>query len=110
MDKPTDEQVRKFWRWCGFRDRSGDVDYPEGSCPIVYPDSKVDIEYPDIDLNNLFFYAVPKLDHPNILLYEDKNVKEWYCKLEISSSPWEVGSFGQDPILALFWALWQMKE
>ncbi len=47
MDKPTDEQVKEFWEWCG-QER-------------YYCGKEIDIQhFPRIDLNNLFKYAVPK--------------------------------------------------
>jgi len=52
-------------------------------------------------LDALFKWAVPKISHPVITIYFDHNVKEWYCKIIIAESPWEVGSFNIDPAVAL---------
>ncbi len=47
--KPTDEQIREFWEWCGVTPSYQDIrDY----IPT----------FPPLDLNSLFQYAVPKFD------------------------------------------------
>lgn len=101
--KPTEVQVKEFWEKFGFgKDSIGNITFPDSTENMpIYGGA----DYPSIDLNNLFKYAVPKLDHPNILLYYDGNVKEWFCKLTIAQHPWEIGEFGENPALALFWAI-----
>lgn len=60
---PTEEQIKRFWEWCGFkffRPYEGgaiDVIPPEGS--MYLSPSKMAI--PEPDLNTLFKWAVPRL-------------------------------------------------
>lgn len=93
--EPTSEQEREFWERYGFTyflTPSGWV--------WVYPDGLQNINLPPIDLNNLFKYPVP------VLIKEDW-VKAWKIL-----GDWieEVASYDSDPALALFWAVWQVKE
>ena len=63
MTEPTQKQIKEFWERCGFRwtvSKTGnywvrtDPSGTEGQMEVI-------IHYPSIDLNNLFKYAVPKL-------------------------------------------------
>lgn len=107
--KPTDKQIKKFWAWCGFR-LEADIDFfwwylPDGGhLPLG--------EQPALDLNNLFKYAVPKLDELGYAfeLYRWHEV-DWknagygarvYRYTPIVPQPTIMG----DPALALFWAIW----
>uniref|UniRef100_A0A6M3JNV7 Uncharacterized protein n=1 Tax=viral metagenome TaxID=1070528 RepID=A0A6M3JNV7_9ZZZZ len=71
-EKPTNEQIKEFWEWCGFKVALGKLYW--------YPDKEFSParRLPSVDLNNLFKYAVPKLNMPVI------------------------------PALALFWAIWEV--
>ena len=101
--EPTKARVKELWEWCGFEEWSR-WRYPNG-----YQQKKL----PNITLNNLFKYAVPKVVagddytiqistskyHTNVLIishYSDM-VKYKYF-----------GEGGQDPALALFWAIWEV--
>ena len=53
--EPIEEQIKKFWGWCGFR--SNAMKLSEGGWN--YPDGNWDIRLPNLDLNNLFKYAKP---------------------------------------------------
>jgi len=44
----TDEELQRFWEWCGIKGRWVD-------------DGRI-LRFPKITLNNLFRYAVPELD------------------------------------------------
>lgn len=97
MSKPTREQIREFWEWCGFRD----VHY--NSLGAIgqkwsgrYP--KEEWRYLDIDLNNLFKYAVP--------IAHNKLGDEALYDLMIMWIRNVI--FGKDPALALFWAIWEV--
>ncbi len=69
MNKPTDEQIKEFWEWCGFKH---DVPFPEYAKrkDISHPERFTKEQWyipgdycgkiPPIDLDNLFKYAVPK--------------------------------------------------
>jgi len=97
MDKPTKEQIKKFWEWCGFFK----VDYAD-TMPWRFPASKGYECYfgiPDIDLNNLFKYAVPKVlekvgKYETVVL-----VNNAVCNAVEASG--KIDEF-------LFWAIWEV--
>jgi len=113
MSEPTQEQIEEFWEWCGFRfvdDRLYDSTLQEWQ--VHYPDGEWHHDYKKnisnlIDLNNLFKYAVPKLNE-----YEISFVKNEVCIFfeYDPTSPKCYVSTNKDTALALFWALWQVKE
>ena len=97
VDKqPTQEQVKEFWEWCGFKLSVKVVVSGDGPERIyyeaIYPDGTKRLR-PLIDLNNLFKYAMAKLDQSRYY----KALSSIFLK-------------NDDPALALFWALWQVKE
>ncbi|KKK62670.1 hypothetical protein LCGC14_3002040 [marine sediment metagenome] len=113
---PTKEQIKELWEWCGFKlvDNS---DYLLAECPIDYP---LGFHLPLIDLNNLFKYAVPRLqpDHEVVLRWSSVEVRDGDRNYPVCPKGWEATVFGQkgslidtsgvhpsDPALALFWAL-----
>ena len=110
-NKPTEAQIKEFWEWCGLHY------YPDcecirvkGSCWGISEETYGENGHwhfvlPEIDLNNLFKYAVPKLDNLDSIQF----VPKWNCQLGLSSGQL-VDAFGEDPALALFWALWEVKE
>lgn len=90
MSEPTQEQIKEFWEWCGFRYKESDgplACYWETSNGRTWG-----YKLPRVDLNNLFKYAVPKLDQ-----------SRYYKAL---SSIFYYDAIKDDPALALFWALW----
>jgi len=95
MTKPTQEQVIEFWEWCG----------------VTYTtDLYEHHNYPPIDLNNLFKYALPKVEDPSISLYKPVlGGNYWVCFLGHKVSCGDLGSAcGYTPALALFWAIWEV--
>ena len=106
INAPTQEQIKKFWEWCGFTD----VNY--NSLGAIgqkwsgrFGGVKSGWQYLDIDLNNLFKYAVPKLQYQVIL----KNIRDgWHCMLFNSEKERpRIEATNKDPALALFWAIWE---
>ena len=114
MNKPTDEQIREFWEWCGFKysHSARSKNFYTGALGrnvrfYSYPDGDVG-EIPPIDLNNLFKYAVPNVKWiqlsvghaglyiAQVRLYSDnkESFKKALCE-------------DKDPALALFWAIWE---
>lgn len=81
MDKPTQKQIKKFWEGYGLYKKNGKVEW------------WAELPFPPIDLNNLFKYAMAKLDQSRYY----KALSSIFLK-------------NDDPALALFWALWQVKE
>jgi hypothetical protein len=103
--QPTQEQIQKFWEWCG-RFQSKDQ---KDTGWWIYPNGEIIHGLPVIDLNNLFKYAVPKLKFPYIdfdLSFTDGSalvsVQEYSDK---ASDLGRVEAKAKDPALALFWAI-----
>lgn len=114
--QPTDEQIKKFWEWCGFKwlkrsnllvEEDWDIKYP--GQPITHYHS------PDLTLNNLFKYAVPKIvdnvDNDSIEI-------SFLCPIEqcdfwvvhIKNRQITLGrARGDTEALALFWAIWEAR-
>jgi hypothetical protein len=58
MDIKQEDLVR-FWAWCGFgKDSIGNITAPKST---KYNPIYCGIDYPEINLDNLYRYAIPKL-------------------------------------------------
>ncbi len=101
MKEPTDEQVQEFWEACEWEENIwGQKNYPE------------------LTLDNLFKYAVPKLDIvDHIDISTDPIRGERYYRVVVKHAMWGDGQnlnyceyvgFGKDPALALFWAIYEV--
>ncbi len=103
--KPTDEQIKEFWEWCGFKMDNYESTYL--ATRYTYPGKSVYIHTkPKLDLTNLFTYAVPKL--PYVLLESCQAGYRASVSADMKFNP-EV--LDKDPALALFWAIYEvMKE
>ena len=81
--------MKEFWEACGLKDSIDEWGL-----------------YPDLTLDNLFRYAVPKVDRIGVINFRRHyNNREWYCYLNLHKSPWEVEEYGDDPAQALYQAL-----
>lgn len=89
--KPTDEQVKEFWERC---DVPTYVRLIDGKWVNILP----------IDLNNLFKYAVPRLEDWNMGKCENGDV---WVTVHNGRELFEVKD--KDPALALFWALREVR-
>ncbi len=114
MGKPTDEQIKEFWEWCGFKRESRWSDpadiVPKHEYDVwVYPEGGKVTQHltvnPSIDLNNLFKYAADlaiqciAIDHScSLELARYILFKHWLENIEK----------GLDPALALFWAIYEV--
>ena len=114
MKEPTREQIKEFWEWCGWKFKLGkQEEFGSSELSVWIPPNGYDgVIYlcpPDIDLNNLFKYAVPKL-----LRLRDVGFIKWDGFRD--KNKYTIFSNGKrfadtdDPALALFWALWQVRE
>jgi len=93
MKRPTSEQIKEFWKWCGFKKvKHGKWQGWE------WPDLGATSELPPIDLDNLFEHAVPKLD--SFSLGERRYILLKWIEDVVSNK--------SDPALALFWAIWEV--
>ncbi len=131
MDKPTDAQMKEFWEWYGWKVEMCHhkyCAYEDKNHSHIYPPDKVGKQgidygavngYPKIDLNNLFKYAVPKLDICTRIEFHMNPVKgerEWVAVIQVPQ--WRgqeldyksVSWCDQDPALALFWALDKVRK
>jgi len=115
MNKPTQEQIKEFWEWCGlYKDLATDGErHWFKDEEIVSPvDNNGD---PTIDLNNLFEWAVPKLEQQKFrMMITYNNIRRpnreymyrvSFCKFKTNS--WGK-AYDEDPALALFWAIWKV--
>ena len=126
MKEPTEEEVKRLWEWCGLKEMECHTElmiggndsgvawfYPEATNSYIF----LSFNVPPIDLNNLFKWAVPKVNSlgwgvglmpcgpiTNPLWYGDTfNIwKEVHYR--------ESNPKMDDPALALFWALDKVRE
>lgn len=101
MEQPTETQIKEFWEWCGLPyDGYGNTSRLKAK------------NLPVIDLNNLFKYAVPKLIDMKYEITVRCFDAKWEVNLFAGQQPYKDYDLQDvdDPALALFWALWQVKE
>jgi hypothetical protein len=116
MNKPTEEQLKEFWEWCGFREVLGSM----GVKVLIPPDkNRFDATGADLllTLDNLFKYAVPKLmeNDYSLRLTASKLVADHSDSYNVRITKflnWEKDIIiqGADPALALFWAIWEVTH
>ncbi len=111
MNNPTQKQIKEFWEWCGFTVLPANM-WIEPKWVLEHQIGNYYGEKPPhIDLNNLFKYAVPKVK--SLLRMTIRKIPTGY-QWQIDRKPSYGGEFvigeGDTETLALFWALWQVKE
>ena len=119
MKEPTEAQIKKFWEWCGFKYHSyGFFEYEDRDTTIEdpyweSPQGHRILSPPKLTLDNLFKYAVPKVNW----LYLGKGIMGQYgCEVRIYPNQGIDYTQGysdytyNDPALALFWAIWEVIE
>mgnify|MGYP001568633520 CR=1 FL=1 len=124
MKEPTQEQIKEFWAWCGFKLKSIGIKkepyyvlYRPNGEQFSYwiggfPDARLPIGelYPDVDLNNLLEYAVLNLYGAwaiRMIHYVDTDI--WHVELTYGTlRNGEIKKEDKDPALALFWAIWEV--
>ena len=119
---PSEVEIKEFWEWCGcslkhewdneiygyetngcFCTRCGAVeDYTPNKEPCLL----------SIDLNNLFKYAVPKLQNKGEVVSLVANEHSGFtCLISyFLADDYHTKTDNQDPALALFWAIWAGQE
>lgn len=115
--EPTDEQKREFWELCGLTKFKNPI---PGDESISAKPSILYIEPPGIDLNNLFQYAVPKLDlcaEIHFTMSPVKGEREITVSINVPSyGKYQSVSYkhyswcDKDPALALFWAIYPILK
>ena len=120
---PTKEQRVEFWEWCGLEITK---EYSLASKMPVYLTKDSNgfvISLPRIDLNNLFKYAVPRLDEDGYVftLYRFYTIKYDFKTPDEYGFGVKVFKYGVDernhagkphknPALALFWAIYEVVK
>ena len=103
--KPTEAQIKEFWEWCGFS-------IGEYSDEWVAPDNYTCFHgTPPIDLNNLFKFAVPKLEECGYKYEIGATTSSTQHRVAIRDRCFSlIGRlhWNDDPALALFWAIWEV--
>ena len=103
--EPSDEQIREFWKGCGFRIQ-GVADFPGVVRTNYWVDSNgTPTDLPPIDLNSLFKYAVPKVSRYRLEDDWSRIAKHFaYAEMgEKSGQAWD-----DDPAQALFQVIWEV--
>ena len=118
IDNPTQKQIKEFWKWCGVDDCHdwtdiGDTEYEYcKKCGCVLECAKLPC-YPSIGLKNLYRYPVPKLQDEGItvelLAFEHKGFR-CICQDIVHDNIVIACVRNDNPALAVFWAVWQVKE
>jgi len=115
--QPTQKQLKKFWEWCGLVEQESGSWYTD-----CFPAEYVDCQVPSLDLNNLFKYAVPKLEYAEVNYgccqsFEDEDGKvisrDFTFEAAVSIGAFEEHNAtceNKDPALALFWAIWKLID
>ena len=96
---PTTEQIQWFWEQIGWKFTL------DGKFWRVSPEASgwgTLQSLPTLDLNNLFKYAVPRVDVLQVILQPETD-GTWYCGLCVDSDLYEATD--KDSALALFWAI-----
>ena len=114
--EPTQEQLKKFWEWCGLdlkhRFEVADVGISICSkCGTTKPALLKLCSAPSLTLDNLFKYAVPKLQDMgyqiDIVCLEHKGFSVSPFNV-ITSSNNIIEEKNDKLVLALFWAIWEV--
>jgi hypothetical protein len=114
MKEPTQEQIKEFWEWCGFKrlpqgNRYYHFELTTKVMDWQAPTGETMPYLPRIDLNNLFKWAVPKLQQTGrevgIIAREASGFE---AKVLHISPQWSSIGRDEDPALALFWAIYKV--
>lgn len=115
MRQPTEAQAKEFWERYGFSSKTNTLGW-DGAKEITEtivtdPNGLTGLSYPPINLITLFEYAMSEVDLWMLWNWKHKGVEG------VGASIWQGGKkisehtmAGKDPALALFWALWKVKE
>jgi len=120
MNEPNEEQIKKFWEWCGLWYEQPywlNKDCANGQC-CFYGEYYQEL-LRTITLNNLFKYAVPKLyeiEGFHVLNYQfvghskDIEMFRHSCLIVFTNAKDDIYECAKDPALALFWAIYKVME
>jgi hypothetical protein len=109
--KPNEEQIKKFWEWCGLKEEEatdGETYWFDGDTPLYLICELAWEGYPRINLNNLFRWAVPKLNHDGWVVHLNQTGTERIWQAQIDNPKDFHCVRNEDPALALFWAIYKI--
>lgn len=125
MKQPTEQEIREFWEWCGLT-LENRVGYQGCYKGIGYSGvERIGKHLPPRDLNNLFKYAIPKLDDEwtlEIISFRQKSGRYYseakiYGEVnnvkcgELLARDWQEGENPDEvTALALFWVIKQVMD
>jgi len=113
----TNEEIKEFWEWCGFtilKEKEWDL-RRRARIGFIYPNGGRYTRLPSLGLNNLFRWAVPKLqeiskehyitfEHP----FNDPTTWAITINIELHYNYKEFEGRDKDPAIALFRAIQQV--
>ena len=102
--KPTNAQLKKFWRWCGFKH----IGIDELGVFGQFPNHGVRLDL-HLNLDNLFEYAVPKLGECEIDFVLIGTL--YHCIIGVDKPNDKCKAydyFSHDAAKALFWTIWKV--
>uniref|UniRef100_A0A6M3LPA0 Uncharacterized protein n=1 Tax=viral metagenome TaxID=1070528 RepID=A0A6M3LPA0_9ZZZZ len=105
--QPSESQIREFWEWCGCR--QDEIDPSVWICL----DGTRYTRYggmPTPDMTFLFKYAVPKLEGYKIDINRTRFVTAPRWFVQVYNADNDGTSSGEDPALALFWAIYSALD
>ena len=118
MDRPTKEQIRELWEWCGLKYNATKLGYLSYWADASGEQIEEELI---LDLNNLFKYAVPKLQDKGCCVTIQSYECSGYLAFISESVFSQRGSDGynpfykrisecenESPVLALFWAIYEV--
>lgn len=122
MKEPTEEQIKEFWEWCGFKRKLSASENPHY---WTYYSDEIGLisrnDLPPIDLNNLAKWAVPKLIKDTATELEIHfdylpSHNKWNCQLGLGFYEREESKYnlavatGDTLVLSFFWAIYKVME
>jgi len=110
--KPTEEQIKRLWEWCGVKPeiltvRITPVVMAKGK--TLEGGSRIQEIYPPIDLNNLFKWTREKLQELEL----QSITFSWRRNGECEATLWfysgiRINGLGRKEEEALFWVIWKV--
>ncbi len=104
-----DKELKEFWEWCGFRVVTTMTGKPAWVAPDKkYPELSSIPEEP-IDLNNLFKYAIPKLDSVKLITNDAPSGDRFY-NAEVELDGIKKVTTSETPAQALYQAINEVRK
>lgn len=113
----SEERLKRFWEWCGFkaryiqhctREQAGKHLGTRTFAGYEYPSGEHRIKLPELTLNNLFKWAVPRVAAYNLYNFVPE-VSHFACVMGDPEGDWRCAN-DTDPATALFLAIEKLIE